>query len=179
MSKDRRPTTNTMLRVLRRDGFRCQECGLEADLGTGMADLQLHHRVPFIIGGDNSAENMVVLCGTCHKKADTLALKDHRREAAQKRRAEKRESPLASPRQLTPDMLRTTVEAGRELGISGQRVRVLITTGRLPAIRQGRDWLIDPADLPTVAHRPPGYPKGRPRNLPLPHREPPPRRQAR
>ena len=51
-----------------------------------------------------------------------------------------------------------TAEAGRRLGIGAKRVWVLIHTRRLKAIRVGRDWVIDPADLAAVAVRRPGRP---------------------
>lgn len=57
----------------------------------------------------------------------------------------------------------TTNQAAARLGISPRRVRALITSGRLPATRVGRDWLIHPADLARVQNRRPGRPspKGR------------------
>jgi hypothetical protein len=38
-------------------------------------------------------------------------------------------------------------------------VQALIASGKLPALRIGRDYLIDPADLPTLERRPPGRPR--------------------
>jgi len=57
----------------------------------------------------------------------------------------------------------TTKQAAKELGITAGRVRQLILAGRLPAIKVGRDLLINPADLDKVRDRKTGYPKGRPR----------------
>jgi len=57
----------------------------------------------------------------------------------------------------------TTKEAAERLGITIRRVQALITAGRLPAQKVGRDWLINPDDLILVEHRTPGYPKGQPR----------------
>ena len=57
----------------------------------------------------------------------------------------------------------TTREAARELGIHRSRVLHLISEGRLPAMKQGRDWLIQFSDLETVRDRKSGYPKGKPR----------------
>jgi excisionase family DNA binding protein len=56
------------------------------------------------------------------------------------------------------EMLGTT-EAGQELGVSAERVRMLITTHRLPARKIGRDWVIQRADLSAVAERPVGRPR--------------------
>jgi len=45
------------------------------------------------------------------------------------------------------------------LGVTPRRVQALITSGKLRAERIGRDYLIDPADLPTLERRPPGRPR--------------------
>jgi len=55
--------------------------------------------------------------------------------------------------------LLTTTEAAARLGLSTDRVRVLIRSGRLPAQLVGRDYLIKTADLQAVAERKPGRPK--------------------
>ncbi len=55
--------------------------------------------------------------------------------------------------------LLTTIEAGRKLGITYQRVIALIKAGRLPAKKMGRDWIIKEKDLKLVADRKPGRPK--------------------
>jgi excisionase family DNA binding protein len=60
-----------------------------------------------------------------------------------------------------PDELLSTTTAAARLGISARRVVALIDTGRLPAIRVGRSWVIRAADLAKVADRPNGWPKGR------------------
>ena len=52
----------------------------------------------------------------------------------------------------------TTTEAAEQLGVSGERVRQLIKTGRLPSQQLGRDHLIREADLKLVAERRPGRP---------------------
>ena len=62
----------------------------------------------------------------------------------------------------------TTAIAALRLNVSPQRVRVLITTKRLPARRIGRDWLIEEADLALVADRKTGRPK-RAHAAPLSH----------
>lgn len=60
---------------------------------------------------------------------------------------------------VTTNTQLTTLQAAERLGISPRRIRVLITTGRLPAQRLGRDWLIDERDLAAVRERKPGRPK--------------------
>lgn len=62
--------------------------------------------------------------------------------------------------------LLTTAQAAERLNISHRAMRYLVLHGRVPAIRIGRNWVIDEVDL---ANRPPleGPPKaGRPRVKP-------------
>ncbi|MGI8839059.1 MAG: helix-turn-helix domain-containing protein [Pyrinomonadaceae bacterium] len=56
-----------------------------------------------------------------------------------------------------------TALVAQKLGISQGRVRALISAGRLPAKKLGRDYFIDPKDLARVKNRKPGRPtkKGR------------------
>jgi len=50
----------------------------------------------------------------------------------------------------------TTKEAALELGITPRRVQALIKSGRLPAEKIGRDWIIDHKNLELVRVRLPG-----------------------
>jgi excisionase family DNA binding protein len=52
----------------------------------------------------------------------------------------------------------TTKTAAERLGVTTRRVQALIASGRLPAERIGRDWLIDERALSRVANRKPGRP---------------------
>jgi ATP-dependent DNA helicase RecQ len=45
--------------VLRRDGWRCQSCGT-------MANLEVHHKEFRNHSGDDSEENLITMCSTCH-----------------------------------------------------------------------------------------------------------------
>ena len=45
--------------VLRRDGWRCQFCGM-------MCDLEVHHKEFRSHSGDDSEENLITLCAQCH-----------------------------------------------------------------------------------------------------------------
>jgi len=47
------------LEVLRRDGWRCQSCGRREGL-------QVHHKQFRSHSGDDSEENLITLCATCH-----------------------------------------------------------------------------------------------------------------
>ena len=62
-----------------------------------------------------------------------------------------------------PEEFLTTEQAAEILGITPTGVRKLISRGKLPAAKHGRDYKIDPADLVKVKDRKRGYPKGRPR----------------
>lgn len=58
--------------VLKRDGFRCQMqgCGWHID-EYNRADpriLELHHKIHHADGGDNTAENLITLCNSCHDR---------------------------------------------------------------------------------------------------------------
>ncbi len=50
-------------------------------------------------------------------------------------------------------------EVAKKLGVSDRRVRFLITSGRLPAIRVGNTYVIQEKDLRFVAERKNGRPK--------------------
>lgn len=53
----------------------------------------------------------------------------------------------------------TTKQAAEHLGVSVKRVTALIRSGRLPAEKVGRDWLINARDLSKVTERKTGRPK--------------------
>lgn len=59
----------------------------------------------------------------------------------------------------------TASTVATRLGISRGRVYALIHSGRLPAVKWGRDWMIAESDLKFVKVRKVGYPKGKPRHL--------------
>jgi len=50
----------------------------------------------------------------------------------------------------------TTQQASDVLGVTPQRVLALIHSGRLPAVKLGRDWLIAMRDLEKFEKRPQG-----------------------
>jgi excisionase family DNA binding protein len=53
----------------------------------------------------------------------------------------------------------TTKEVAEKLGVSLRRVQAMITSGRLPATKVGRDYLIRERDLKLVENRKVGRPK--------------------
>jgi excisionase family DNA binding protein len=50
----------------------------------------------------------------------------------------------------------TTQQASEVLGVTPQRVLALIHSGRLPAVKLGRDWLLAMQDLEKFEKRPQG-----------------------
>ncbi|MFD9156779.1 HNH endonuclease [Streptomyces goshikiensis] len=54
------------MQVLKRDGYRCVVCGRRASDHTDV-ELHVHHLVPWRMAGPTAEENLVTLCGTCHK----------------------------------------------------------------------------------------------------------------
>ena len=47
--------------ILRRDGWRCQSCGT-------MSNLEVHHREFRSHSGNDSEENLITLCTSCHAR---------------------------------------------------------------------------------------------------------------
>jgi HNH endonuclease len=56
--------------VWRRDGYRCQECGVAVAQRNGCKP-QTHHRKPKSAGGTNGLDNLITLCITCHATKDS------------------------------------------------------------------------------------------------------------
>lgn len=52
-----------------RDRFMCQHCG-----GFGIK-LHVHHKVPFLTSHDNSFDNLITLCASCHRKEEARIFK--------------------------------------------------------------------------------------------------------
>jgi 5-methylcytosine-specific restriction endonuclease McrA len=50
---------NLRQQILRRDGWRCQSCG-------AMSNLEVHHREFRSHSGEDSEENLIALCMSCH-----------------------------------------------------------------------------------------------------------------
>jgi len=55
--------------IIRRDNFTCQECGAKNK------KLDIHHRIPFLMSFDNSLENLMSLCRSCHVKLEGEIIK--------------------------------------------------------------------------------------------------------
>ena len=65
----RAPTKKQRMRILERDGFRCQLCG-ERPSDNEHITLHVHHIRPFGKGGITIDENLIALCQTCHMGLD-------------------------------------------------------------------------------------------------------------
>jgi len=50
--------------ILKRDGWRCQRCG-------SLENLQVHHKRFRSQSGDDSEENLITLCASCHHQIHT------------------------------------------------------------------------------------------------------------
>lgn len=53
----------------------------------------------------------------------------------------------------------STAEAAARLGVSRRRVQALISEGRIPAAKHGRDWIIREPDLKRLVLLPTGRPR--------------------
>src|SRR5690348_13547882 len=48
--------------VLKRDGFRCRQCGVRCD----RREADVHHLIPRSLGGSDDPSNLITLCDGCH-----------------------------------------------------------------------------------------------------------------
>ncbi len=63
---------------------------------------------------------------------------------------------------MTPEKLATmytTKQAAAAAGLTVRTIQAHIKRGNLPAVKIGRDWFVDPADLATLKGRKAGRPK--------------------
>jgi len=54
-----------------RDKFTCQNCGIKRK------SLDVHHKVPFLLSKDNSIDNLITLCRSCHMKIEQKWRRDN------------------------------------------------------------------------------------------------------
>ena len=67
--EQRRPSPKVRLRILKRDGYRCQLCGERPSLNEHIV-LVVHHIRPFQPHGLTADENLITICHTCHGGLD-------------------------------------------------------------------------------------------------------------
>ena len=56
---------NVKASVLKRDDYRCQECGIKVGKSRGL-EPHFHHKLPKSAGGKAIEDNLITLCGLCH-----------------------------------------------------------------------------------------------------------------
>lgn len=76
----RAPSRKLRGRVMKRDGRKCRICG-RSPMNYTDVELEVHHIIPWHMGGPTSEENLVTLCGTCHDGLDPHYDPDLRRIA--------------------------------------------------------------------------------------------------
>lgn len=67
----RKATKKMREKVVLRDGSRCRQCGKELNSSKpgellGIDGGHFHHIFPLIYGGENNADNILLLCAKCH-----------------------------------------------------------------------------------------------------------------
>ena len=60
--------------ILERDLFTCQDCGKNHH----ETILAVHHIVPYRITQDDSLNNLITYCRSCHMKAEAICIKEYR-----------------------------------------------------------------------------------------------------
>jgi 5-methylcytosine-specific restriction endonuclease McrA len=68
MTRRREFSNRTRLQAWERSGGKCEECGIKLQVGDRR---EYDHQIPCGLGGDNSLDNCVVLCGPCHSSKTT------------------------------------------------------------------------------------------------------------
>lgn len=49
-------------KLIREANYQCELCG------RGRGELEIHHIIPYTLTGDDSDENLIVLCSSCHAR---------------------------------------------------------------------------------------------------------------
>ena len=62
--------------VLRRDNYTCQDCGVTQKILGKWASLHIHHIQPFLMSFDNSLNNLLTLCPSCHRKEEVRLMRE-------------------------------------------------------------------------------------------------------
>jgi len=57
--------SSVKVNALKRDGYRCQECGIKLS-EKGDLKPHFHHKLPRSAGGKATEDNLIALCGPCH-----------------------------------------------------------------------------------------------------------------
>ena len=62
--------------IYMRDNYKCQECGIT--MNEYKRPLDIHHKIPFLISHDNSLNNLITLCRSCHMKIEKQVIKQQK-----------------------------------------------------------------------------------------------------
>ena len=64
------------LTIYKRDNYTCQECSIT------MAETKkahhIHHKIPFVESRDNSFDNLITLCPSCHRKIEAKLMRERK-----------------------------------------------------------------------------------------------------
>lgn len=63
------PTRSLRMQVLKRDNYRCVICG-QSPQNNVHVELEVHHVIPWRMGGPTAEEHLATLCGACHDGLD-------------------------------------------------------------------------------------------------------------
>ncbi|CAE6837054.1 HNH endonuclease [Paraburkholderia aspalathi] len=67
-----RRNADVIVEALARADGRCEGCGMPAPFrrrSDGSAYLEVHHRIPLAVGGEDTIDNAIALCPNCHRGA--------------------------------------------------------------------------------------------------------------
>ena len=64
--------------IFRRDNYTCQFCSLTKEF-IGIP-LHVHHKIPFLISFDNSQNNLITLCPSCHRFEEVRIMRDLKKQ---------------------------------------------------------------------------------------------------
>jgi excisionase family DNA binding protein len=126
MAVAKRKSTGKRLRflILKRDNYRCQICGNNAENG---ARLEVDHKIAVAVGGSNDPSNLWTLCFNCNRGKAHLYLKE--------------------PPKKQPKNYLTAEEVMEQLDISRATLHRWMNEGKLKFYKLGRKTLYKPEDI--------------------------------
>jgi len=68
--------SNIRLLIYSRDNYTCQHC--KRLMRNSKEAFHVHHKVPFLFSFDNSLNNLITLCKSCHSKEEMKLRKNHK-----------------------------------------------------------------------------------------------------
>lgn len=67
---------NIRLIIYKRDNYTCQECGIT--MNDAKKPHHVHHIIPFVLSRDNSLNNLITLCPSCHMRIERKITKENK-----------------------------------------------------------------------------------------------------